>query len=142
MLKGIFLLWFCLLPALALGSGLNSEEGARALAERVMKEAGADNIIKGIEHLRPFHVHAMSEFDASLGQIKAQLPDMRERFGNAIGYDFVAVEKIGDSLRQFVYLQKFEKHVLVWRFIFYKPRDQWLLNTFYFDDKVQMLFVY
>lgn len=139
---GICLLWVCLIPALAFAGSLPTEQEARVLCDRVMKEVGAGDMMKGIEYLRPYNVHTKAEFDNSLEQIKAQLPDMRKRFGLAIGFDFVTVEKIGDCLRQFVYLQKFEKHVLIWRFIFYRPRDQWLLNTFYFDDKVQLLFVY
>ena len=142
MFKGICILWLCLMPALAFGKGLPTEKDARALADGVMAIVGAGDMIKGIELLRAYNVHSKSEFDASLEQIKSQMPELHQRFGDTIGYDFVTVEKIGDTLRQYVYLQKFETHVLVWRFIFYKPRDTWQLNTFYFDDKVQMLFVY
>ena len=138
----ISILWLVLVTTLAFADGLTKEADARALSERVMTEVGGGDIIKGLEQLRAFNVYSKEEFDNSLAQIKAQLPEMQKRFGRAIGYDFVTVEKIGDSLRQFVYLQKFEKNVLIWRFVFYKPQNRWLLNTFYFDDKVQLLFTY
>lgn len=142
MTKTLLVLWLCLLPVVAWAKSLPTEAAARALADRVMADVAAGEIVRGIEHLRAHNVHDAAEFENTLAQIKAQLPDIDKRFGQTIGCDFVTVEKIGDSLRQFVYLQKFERHLLVWRFIFYKPRDQWLLNTYYFDDKVQMLFVY
>ena len=142
MLNTVFFAILCLIPAITFAGNLKQEADAQALADRVMTDVAAGEIIKGIEHLRAFNVYSKDEFEASLTRIKAQLPDIDKRFGPTVGYDFVTVEKVADTLRQYVYLQKFEKHVLVWRFIFYKPRDHWLLNTFYFDDKVQMLFVY
>jgi hypothetical protein len=85
MIKGICIFWLCMMPALAFGKGLSTEKDARALADEVMAEVGAGDMIKGIEHLRPYNVHAENEFDASLAQIKSQLPDLRQRFGKTIG---------------------------------------------------------
>jgi hypothetical protein len=123
-------------------ASLGSEAEARALAQSVMVEVAAGRVIKGLELLRPYNIFPKEEFDGMLANTEAQLPAMRQRFGPSIGWDFVTVEKVGETLRQFVYLQKFERHVMVWRFIFYRPRDQWMLNTFYYDDRVQLLFVY
>ena len=135
-------LLFVMFCSPAWAASLATEEEARALAERVMVEVAAGRVIKGLECLRPYNVYPKEEFDAMLAKTEAQLPAMQQRFGPSIGWDFVTVEKLGDSLRQFVFLQKFERHVMVWRFIFYRPRDQWMLNTFYYDDRVQLLFVY
>ncbi len=135
----LLLVTFCT-PARA--ASLATEEEARALAESVMAELAAGRVIKGLERLRPYNVYPKEEFDAMLAKTEEQLPAMQKRFGPSIGWDFVIVEKVGDSLRQFVFLQKFERLVMVWRFIFYRPRDQWMLNTFYYDDRVQLLFVY
>ncbi|MFZ1984665.1 MAG: hypothetical protein WAU91_09655 [Desulfatitalea sp.] len=126
----------------ALAQSLHNEEEARILAQSVMEEVAAGRVVKGLERLRPYNVYPKQEFDAMLAKTQEQLPAMDERFGPSIGWDFVTVEKVGETLRQFVYLQKFERHVMVWRFIFYRPRDLWMLNTFYFDDRVQLLFVY
>jgi len=123
-------------------ASLATEAEARALAESVMVELAAGRVMKGLERLRPYNVYPKEEFDAMLAKTQEQLPAMQQRFGAPIGWDFVIVEKVGDSLRQYVFLQKFERLVMVWRFIFYRPRDQWLLNTFYYDDRVQLLFVH
>jgi hypothetical protein len=126
----------------ARAASLATEAEARALAESVMVELAAGRVMKGLERLRPYNVYPKEEFDAMLAKTAEQLPAMQQRFGPPIGWDFVIVEKVGDSLRQYVFVQKFERLVMVWRFIFYRPRDQWLLNTFYYDDRVQLLFVH
>ena len=138
---GLCLLFVMLITSVQAAS-LATEEEARALAESVMVELAAGRVMKGLERLRPYNVYPKEEFDAMLAKTQEQLPAMQQRFGSPIGWDFVIVEKVGDSLRQFVFLQKFERLVMVWRFIFYRPRDQWMLNTFYYDDRVQLLFVY
>ena len=97
---------------------------------------------QGIEKLRPHIVFPESELDVQISNLDMQMPIINQRFGKSIGYDFVEKETLGNSLVQYVYLQKFEKHVMVWRFIFYKPNDKWLFNTFYFNDQVKPLFRY
>jgi hypothetical protein len=140
-LVGIVLL-LVLGSSAASAQSLHNEEEARALAQSVMEEVAAGRVVKGLERLRPYNVYPKQEFDAMLAKTQEQLPAMDQRFGASIGWDFVTVEKVGETMRQFVFLQKFERHVMVWRFIFYRPRDLWMLNTFYFDDRVQLLFVY
>jgi hypothetical protein len=121
---------------------LSSEEEAQSLAREVMESVSKDQFKEGLSKLRPYSVVPVAEFDVQMGQMDMQIPAIAQRFGKSIGYDFVEKEQLGESLMQYVYLQKFEKHVMVWRFIFYKPKDKWLLNTWYFDDQVQPLFKY
>lgn len=121
---------------------LSSEEAAQSLAKEVMENVSKDLFKEGLLKLRPYTVVPMAEFDVQMGQLDMQIPAIAQRFGKSIGYDFVEKEQLGESLMQYVYLQKFEKHVMVWRFIFYKPKDKWLLNTWYFNDQVQPLFKY
>ena len=99
-----------------------------------------DNIKDGVSLLRPYSVVPIAEFDVQISNLDMQLPAIHQRFGKSIGYDLIADEKLGDSLSQLIYIQKFEKHAMVWRFIFYKPDQKWLLNTWYFNDQVHGLF--
>jgi hypothetical protein len=52
----------------------------------------------------------------------------------------ISEKTVGKSLLQIVQIQKFEKHIMRWRFIFYNPGGKWVLSTFNFDDKIQSLF--
>lgn len=121
---------------------LSSKAATKELAKEVMESVSKDKLKEGLLKLRPYTVVPVAEFDVQMGQMDLQLPAIAQRFGKSLGYDFVEEEQLGESLVQYVYLQKFEKHVMVWRFIFYKPNKEWLLNTWYFNDKVQPLFKY
>lgn len=138
-----YYLMLLLLASLGINAkSLSSADEMQILTNSVMKSVAANQMKGGLEKLRPYIVFPMSEFDVQLNNIDMQLPMISQRFGKSIGYDLIAEEKLGDSLVQYAYLQKFERHVLVWRFIFYKPEKEWLLNTFYFNDQVQPLFRY
>ena len=50
----------------------------------------------------------------------------------------VSEQKFGESLVQLHYIQRFEKHPLIWKFMLYKPSNTWLVNGVMFND--QMLF--
>ena len=121
---------------------LSSKAATQALAKEVMESVSKDKLKEGLLKLRPYTVVPVAEFDVQMGQMDLQIPAIAQRFGKSLGYDFVEEEQLGESLVQYVYLQKFEKHVMVWRFIFYKPTNEWLLNTWYFNDQVQPLFKY
>ena len=121
---------------------LSNKAATRELAQEVMESVSKDKLKDGLMKLRPYTVVPVAEFDVQMGQMDLQLPAIAQRFGKSLGYDLVEEEQLGESMVQYVYLQKFEKHVMVWRFIFYKPNKEWLLNTWYFNDKVQPLFKY
>ncbi|WP_299788419.1 hypothetical protein [uncultured Shewanella sp.] len=136
----ISILIFSVSLSVQAAESLSSKEDAQLLAEAVMESVSKDKLKDGLEKLRPYTVVPVAEFDVQMGQMDMKIPAIAQRFGKSIGYDFVEEEQLGESLIQYVYLQKFEKHVMVWRFIFYKPKDKWLLNTWYFNDQIQLLF--
>ncbi len=121
---------------------LSNKDATQALAKEVMESVSKDKLKEGLLKLRPYTVAPVAEFDVQMGQMDLQVSAIAQRFGKSLGYDFVEEEQLGESLVQYVYLQKFEKHILVWRFIFYKPNQEWLLNTWYFNGDVKPLFKY
>ncbi|MHC4885462.1 MAG: hypothetical protein ACYTGH_10285 [Planctomycetota bacterium] len=71
--------------------------------------------------------------------VKKQLAAIRPRYGKTIGYEFVGVEAPSRSVKCYTYIIKYERHLMRWRFYFYRPAETWILNTFIWDDKVQDL---
>ena len=138
-MKTLFILMMMLSSLVALET-LPNKEAAQKLCESVMNDVANNKMKEGLERLRPYSIIPESEFNIQFSQLDMQMPMITQRFGKAIGYDFIEIKEAGNALMQYVYIQKFEKHAMVWRFIFYKPQDTWLLNTWYFDDKVQGLF--
>ena len=64
---------------------------------------------------------------------------VEKRYGKFIGYELLDKKHIGSSLVKFTYLAKCSKHPLIWDFIFYKANEKWVLNYFYWNDRIQNL---
>lgn len=127
-------------PQLHAAETLENFDEARALAEDVMEAISAGNTLEGVDMLRPYVVFPMHEFETLKGQIRMQLPLIKDRFGDSLGYEFMVQDEMGLSVKRIVYLQKLERHVLLWTFVFYRPENEWLLNTFHFSDMIEMGF--
>ena len=69
-----------------------------------------------------------------------ELEKRKAKYGNPIGVEFIRQNMVGESLTEFVYLEKFERHAIRWTFIFYKPKNEWIFNNLTWDDKVRLLF--
>lgn len=124
----------------SLADTLPSPASARELTDKVMTFVAKGEIEAGIRLLKPYSVVPDAEFEAAIGQLKLQVPVMRERFGKILGSEFLREDPTGNSLIRITQLQKFEKHPMRWIFIFYKSDNGWVLNTFYFDDNIRSLF--
>lgn len=137
---------FVLGVLLVIYSGLSSaatlkdSDATVALSDQVMRKASGGDIRGAFELARPYVVIPQSEFDALLGQVELQLPMISGRFGKSIGYELLRNDTVGASLVQAVYIQKFEKHAMVWRFIFYKADTGWVLNSFKYVDDITLAF--
>ena len=121
-------------------SGLKSEQETELLANKAMNEINKGNFDGAIELLRPHWPLPKPEIDGLAYKIKQQQPTIDERFGKPIGYILVCDQNIASVVKRFNYMQKFEKHALIWTFDFYKPNNEWVINTFSFHDRWQKLF--
>lgn len=119
---------------------LPNKKAVKQLAASVMEKVIEGKISEGVELTRPYIIIPTSELDVLKNQIKMQIPMIEQRFGKTVGLELVNIEEVGDYLMLILYVQKLEKHVMRWKFYFYKPNDEWVLNTFNFDDKLQLLF--
>lgn len=119
---------------------LQDKDAAKQLAKSVMEQVAKGQIESGIKILKPYLIIPEHEFEGMLSTFRMQAPAMEQRFGKTIGTEFIKIEETGDSLMLIMYIQKFEKHLMRWKFYFYKPQDGWVLNTFNTDDNIQMMF--
>jgi len=122
------------------GATLDSEEAASKLVEQIMAKVGAGDLEGGLLLAKPYLVMPESEANVLIEQAKVQMPLLQARIGKPIGAEFVAERSLGKSLYNVVYLQKFEKHAMRWRFLFYNASGKWTLDAINFDDKIQLLF--
>jgi hypothetical protein len=69
-----------------------------------------------------------------------QINGLQAVYGGIVGYKLVQVQNLRNVVMEVLYIQTFENHALRWQFIFYKPRNQWLLDNIQWDDQISLLF--
>jgi hypothetical protein len=133
-------LFLLLLPLTAMADELKSKNDIKALSKNVMEKVARGETFEGMKLLKPHFVIPPSEFEVMIEQYKLQAPVIKQRFGETVGIELIAEKEIGESLMMIHYIQKFEKAVMSWKFYFYKPKNNWVVPTFFTDDKIQELF--
>lgn len=135
-----------MLAALMLASGgvsaaeLKDADSAVRLSDQFMQKIVAGQTREGYALLQPYVAFSQSELATLIDQTELQAPMLTSRFGKVTGYELLRNDTVGESLVQAVYLQRFEKHALVWRFVFYHGAQGWTINSFkYVDDLTTIL---
>lgn len=129
-----------LLPFVSFGAGMQSVSETRALSDQASLLFKDEKFTEGFALLKPNWPLPAVEIDGLINQINIQWPIVRQRFGTAVGIEFAKEETIGSSFVRYTYIHKFQNHAIKWVFIFYKPKDVWLVNAVSFDDQYQTLF--
>lgn len=130
-------LFLILVPSTLFARDFKSEGDTREFSDSVMREVATGNIKGGLDQIAAaYTVVPKVEIDGIISQAMLQVPVMEARFGKSIGYEFISESRAGDSVIKYLYLHKFEKHAIVWQFVFYHPSQTWLLNSFKYSDSV------
>lgn len=133
-------MFFLLMTTAASAANLESRDAAKKLTDNFMDKIASGNIEGGLLLMKPYTITPEAEFKVMSEQARLQLPAMQGRLGQVLGTEFIREKMVGKSLLQIIQIQKFEKSILRWSFIFYNPDGRWILNTFGFDDKIQTMF--
>ena len=72
--------------------------------------------------------------------MKAQFKALLPLLGKPLGVEKVSEKDIAPSLKKLVYIEKFEKVVVVWIGYYYRPRDNWVANGVFFSSEYAKLF--
>ncbi len=139
-MKYIFSLVILLSSACTLADTLSSKEEIRELSDKVINQFIKKHFEEGLSLAKPYWPLSEVEIDGLANTINTQWPIVEQRFGKAIGSDFVRSEEAGDSLIRYYYLHKFNNHAIYWELTFYKPEDNWLVNSIRFRDDLNILF--
>jgi hypothetical protein len=139
-MKWIAILVSLLITTTVQAATLESKEAAKKLTDQVMLKVASGDLQGGLLLMKPYTIIPESEFNVMLEQTKLQLPAIQGRFGKTLGAEFLCEKDVGKSLLKIVQIQKFQRHIMRWQFIFYNPDGKWVLNTFNFDDNIRGLF--
>ena len=110
-----------------------------ALCEAFMREFGRGAVDAAFNLLEGRAAWPDAEMNALREKTKSQLALIRPRYGDFVGHEFIRSEMVGTSLVRYVYLARLENQPLRCTFLFYKPADKWILNSFVWDDQIKLL---
>ena len=128
------------LSATAPAEELNDIPDTKQLCARAATAFGEGRSKDAIEMLKPHWPLPVEEIDSLAYQTQSQLKMAAERFGPAVGSDFVRTRTAGNSLVKHVFIGKFERHAVRFICVFYKPGDVWVVNSVNWDDQTSLLF--
>ena len=77
----------------------------------------------------------MSGKSAQVDVLKRQTEALLPVYGKALGFDLYRQDKYGEHLVRLLYVQRLEKHPLVWKFWVYNPGGAWQVNAVTFNDQ-------
>jgi len=69
--------------------------------------------------------------------LKNKIDSLKLTLGSFTGYEKITEKNAANSLVLFSYLVKHENHPVRFTFVFYKPKDKWVLYKFLFDADVE-----
>lgn len=79
-----------------------------------------------------------SRIQDGINNLKTQLARFdKDLVGEYYGYEFLIKKQIGNSYVLYSYFLKFDRQFLRLTFQFYKPNNEWRLNSFKFDDNFE-----
>ena len=140
MKRFILLFIFIMLSNSAFADGFKTEKDCKEFSDKLIDNFINANFQEGLNSTKQYWPIPEVEIDGMANEIKKQWPVVDQRFGKAIEKEFVSEERIGKSFLRYYYLHKFEKHSIYWRIDFYKPHEEWLINSIIFLDDLDYLF--
>jgi hypothetical protein len=121
-------------------AGLQSPGECKKLCENFVQLMVKGETNKAFEAIKPFWPLPESEIATLQMQTTSQLNTVAPRFGGIVGYEFISEEKVGNFILRYTYVVKYQKHIIRWVFILYKPQNAWVINIVKFDDNIKALF--
>jgi hypothetical protein len=73
-------------------------------------------------------------FNAAARRQMAEMLDFQEKCGAFLGCELAEEKDLTGTLRRCIYVAKYERNVMRWTFIFYRPHDDWKILSVRFKD--------
>ena len=109
----------------------------RALAERAAKTIQEGRVRDALDLLRPYWPVPKQDIDKVAAQFEGQRPGLENRYGKLLGMEFAGTQTIGSSFRRYLFLEKYERHGLLWVFSFYRPKEDWIVSTVFYTGQLE-----
>ena len=129
-----------------LSSGTHSDSVAKAPPDGIERvcETIVDHACRGEKDAldlinentisRPTSTSQKELQEATWRNQKAGFADLQEKFGPYLGCELAEQKDISGSVRERVYVAKYQRNVMRWTFVLYRPRDKWKILSNRFKD--------
>jgi hypothetical protein len=105
-----------------------------AIAEAFFAHLAKGETRKGYDDL--FVGSPMTSQPTQVEALKRQTDTAIALYGKVLGVELHEERKIGTSLVRLVYVQRLQKHPLIWTIWFYRPSANWQVNQIVFNDQL------
>lgn len=117
-----------------------SMDEAMALSNRMMKGIVGGDAREAIELGLPHSTIPAEQGEGLIQQIEQQKPTIDAGYGASVDYELVRNDTIHDSLIRAVFLHRFERHAMVWQFVWYRGKGGWVLSGLKYSADLPLLF--
>jgi hypothetical protein len=107
-------------------------KGATSIIDSFFKKYKEDGTGPAIDYL--FGTNKLFTDTVQIGVLKSKLDALRQTLGDYQGKELIAQKSAAASLVFYSYLVKHEKSPVRFTFMFYKPKNEWVLYRFKYDD--------
>lgn len=118
---------------------VEDERVLKDISISIIKTISEDKVSEAFDIMQKYSPLPSQEFEKAKEQSVKQLDFVKPRFGEYIGYEFISSSKVGDSIIKHNCIVKCEIFIIRWEFIYYKPKDKWIMTNFKWDDQIRLL---
>jgi len=131
--------WPIMVLLIVVGSRVIETQGAKpstpvAIAEVFFAHLAKGETGKGYDEL--FVGSPMTSQPTRVEALKHQTDTAVALYGKVLGVELHEERKIGTSVVRLVYVQRLQKHPLIWTIWFYRPSANWQVNQLVFNDQL------
>ncbi|WP_345212385.1 hypothetical protein [Mucilaginibacter gynuensis] len=108
--------------------------GATTLIDKFFKAYGKESTNAAVMGL--FKTNKLVD-STKLVDLVSKIDAERALLGDYHGKELIVQKKASGSLVLYSYLVKHEKQPVRFTFMFYKPKNEWMIYRLYFDDQVE-----
>ena len=109
-------------------------KGVTAIIDTFFKKYKDDGTSPAIDYL--FATNKLFTDSVQLNVLKSKLDALRQSVGTYTGKELIVQKTAAPSLVFYSYLVKHEKSPIRFTFMFYKPKNEWVLYRFKYDDQM------
>jgi len=111
-----------------------------AVCDKFMDAFKKGKCTEAYDLIKPYTVIQDNQLDTLAAKSTRQMIALTATYGKAISYELVSEKAVKLTLSRVIYLLKFEKSFLRFRFILYNNEDGWTIENFKYDELMDDLF--